>query len=33
MPAVAFVLIGFMAGLFVMTIFSLYRYLIKVMSR
>jgi len=32
MPAIAFALLGFMAGLFVMTVISLYKYIIKVMS-
>lgn len=32
MPAIAYVLAGFMAGLFVMTVISLYKYIIKVMS-
>lgn len=32
MPAVAYVLAGFVAGLLVMTVFSLYKYVIKVMS-
>jgi hypothetical protein len=33
MPAVAYVLAGFMAGLFVMTIINLYKYIVKVMSQ
>lgn len=33
MPAMAFVLAGFMAAVFVMTIISLYKYLAKVMSQ
>jgi hypothetical protein len=33
MPAIAYVLAGFMAGLFVMTILSLYKYVVKIMSR
>jgi hypothetical protein len=32
MPAIAFALLGFVAGLFVMTVISLYKYIIKVMS-
>ena len=33
MPAIAFVLAGFMAAIFVMTVFNLYKYLAKVMSQ
>ncbi len=33
MPAIAFVLAGFMAAVFVMTVVSLYKYLAKVMSQ
>ena len=33
MPAIAFVLAGFMAAVFVMTIISLYKYIAKVMSQ
>jgi len=33
MPAIAYVLAGFMAAVFVMTIISLYKYIAKVMSQ
>jgi hypothetical protein len=33
MTAITYALIGFMAGLFAMSIFHLYKYVIKVMSR
>ncbi|HVQ00381.1 MAG TPA: hypothetical protein VMT57_02590 [Candidatus Thermoplasmatota archaeon] len=33
MPAIAFVLLGFVAAVFVMTIINLYKYLIKIMSQ
>ena len=32
MPAVAIALIGFIAGLFVMTIISLYKYVLKIIN-
>ena len=33
MPAIAFVLAGFVAAIFVMTVVSLYKYLAKIMSQ
>jgi len=33
MPAIAYVLAGFMAAVFVMTVISLYKYIAKVMSQ
>jgi hypothetical protein len=33
MTAVTFALVGFMAGLFTMAMISLYKYVIKIMSR